>query len=112
MRISQNKSPKAVHYYPGLQYIFLLYVLLSLQRFHQQCNITHKQLNRDCQQNNTEKLTYDVDTSFSEKTLYPSGHAYHKKHPKHIQHQSDDDINAGIFGTQRQQSGKSTRTCQ
>lgn len=57
---------------------------MFLQSLNEQRYIGCKQPDGDSQQNDSKELANDIDSTFSEKTLYPPGHAQHKIDPHHV----------------------------
>lgn len=74
--------------------------LPSLESLNQLRDVGHKEPHGDCQQNDAEELTDEVDAPLAQHTLHPAGEPQHNVDPNHVEQQGNEDVDAGILGSQ------------
>ena len=67
---------------------------------------------RDGKQNDTEKFADEIDAACAEQIFDKISEIEHDKHPHHIEHQGNHNVDVGIHGFQWNECGESTGTCQ
>lgn len=83
-----------------------------LQRLKQLGDVGGEETDRNGQQDDAEELTDDIDASLTQEAFDPPRKPHYDIDPNHIEHQRNDDVDAGILGTQGEQCGEGSGTGQ